>query len=231
MKIHISTFYKSNISDYLLFYQKQVFKMLGLELNQICDNDISHGDFMTRILRDTEADYFVIFDIDCIPLKKEAISRVIEEIKDNTISGCAQTAKHFNNGKNIYVGPCFFAISKEVYNLLGRPDLNENKVLEVDAGGILSKLAPEYGVKLNYWYPTDVEEEKWELYPDKVFGIGTTYEGLVYHLFESRYQKNIVKFIRKSNATINNNWSLNPIKYAVIKLEILLFKIKMRSQK
>ena len=229
MKVYTSTFYKSNISPYLLFYQKQVFKMLGIELHQICDNDITHGDFMTRTLRDVDADYFVIFDIDCIPLKPEAIIKVLSQVKDNkTLAGCAQTASHFNDGKNVYIGPCFFAISKALYLDLAAPDLNRNEELEVDPGGVLTKLAKEKGYALKYWYPTDIEEEKWKLYPDGMFGIGTTYESLVYHLFESRYDQNIVKFIKKSKQTITNNKNRNPLLYVLIQLEIQMFKIKMK---
>ncbi|WP_159022660.1 hypothetical protein [Formosa sp. L2A11] len=227
MKVYTSTFYKSNISPYLLFYQKQVFKMLGIELHQICDNDITHGDFMNRILREEDADYFIFFDIDCIPLNPKVIKKVLDEVVNKkTISGCAQTANQYYNGENIYVGPCFFCISKEVYNLLGQPDLNEDREVKVDAGGILSKLAPNHNINLSFWYPTAIEEAKWKLYPDKMFGIGTTYEDSVYHLFESRYTANIAKFVRKSKTTINENWKLNPLKYLIIKSEILMFQIK-----
>lgn len=230
--VYISSFYKSNISPYLLFYQKQVFKMLGIKLHQICNNDISHGDFMTQTMREVDSKYFVFFDIDCIPLKVEAIQKVIAQIKNKpAIAGSAQTANQYKDGQNIYVGPFFLAITKNVYDMLGSPDLNTDNNEAVDVGGILTKLAPQHNVELHYWYPTHVEEERWPLYPDKVFGIGTTYNHLVYHLFESRYSKNIVKFVRRSKCSINDNWQRNPLTYALVILNIQLFKIKMKFSK
>lgn len=230
--IYISSFYKSNISPYLLFYQKVVFKMLGIPLHQILDDNISHGTFMTKTLRSVDADYFVFFDIDCIPLSPKVIPIIIEQIKDNkTIAGAAQTANQYNEGKNTYVGPFFMGISKKVYQLLDEPDLNESKIDEVDVGGILSKLAPQKNITLKYWYPTDVEQDKWPLYPTGKFGIGTTYEDLAYHLFESRYSYNIVRFIKKSKATIHNHWKLSPLRYFIVVFQIQVFKIRTRLKK
>jgi hypothetical protein len=206
--------------------------MLGIPLNQILDNDISHGDFMTRTLRTMDAKYFIFFDIDSIPLSPKAITNLLEDIKDkNTIAGAAQTGNQFNEGKNTYVGPFFMGISKDVYLKLDQPDLNASKKNEVDVAGILSKNAPTKGIKLKYWYPSNVEEIKWPLYPQGNFGIGTTYENLAYHLFESRYSANTVRFIRKAKNTIHKHWYLNPLRYAIVFTQMQWFKIKMRLKK
>ncbi len=230
--VYISSFHKSNISPYLLFYQKMVFKMLGIELHQIKDDNSSHGDFMTKTLKTINADYFIFFDIDCIPLSTQAITKLLDQIKDNkTIAGAAQTANQFNEGKNTYVGPFFMGISKTAYSVLEQPDLNRDNQKEVDVAGILSKKANEKNIKLKYWYPTHVEISKWPLYPEGEFGIGTTYDNLAYHLFESRYSANIVRFIRKSKETVNIHWKLNVLRYASVILQIQLFKVKMKFQK
>ena len=201
----IYSFYKSNINQSVIKAQKDVFSAFGLRINQIADDEISHGDFLNKICNDTiSPEYIIFFDIDCIPIKKEAISKVLYQIKDGkTIAGAAQTCNHVLNGENLYVGPFFLGLSKTVYNKLNCPDMNEGSFWDV--AGLLS-IAAVYHKKtrIKYWYPTDVEEPKWDLYKNGKFGIGTTYENLVYHAFESRLGSCDNGFIKKCSQVLNS---------------------------
>lgn len=221
--LYISSFYKSNIPRYFTFYQKKVFQILGYEIHQICNNKISHGDFLNKVLTEVDAEYFIFFDIDCIPLSSNAITELYYLISDKkTIAGAAQTANQFNDGKNLYVGPFFFGISRDLFFELGRPDLNRNE--NFDVGGQLTDIAKKNEIKFSYWYPTEVEVEKWELYKNGTFGIGTTYDNKVYHLFESRTSAHIPKLIRKAKGVIYRNINYLNFRHLLVILEIQLFR-------
>lgn len=199
----IYSFYKSNVSYSVIKGQRDVFESLGIGINQIIDDNISHGDFLNRILRDPKSpEYLVFFDIDCIPLKRQAIIKLLSQILDKkTIAGAAQTASHLLNGKNIYIGPFYFGISKTVYQSLGNPDMKE--CAYCDVGGMLTMIAKFQGeAKIKFWYPTHVQVPKWDLYMHGKFGLGTTYSNLVYHAFESRLGESDNSFVRKCREVI-----------------------------
>jgi hypothetical protein len=76
------------------------------------------------------------------------------------------------------------------------PDMCEGALWDV--GGLLTMVGKfQNEVKFKFWYPTHVEQEKWDLYPDKKFGYGTTYDNRVYHAFESRLSSAQNSFIKK----------------------------------
>ena len=59
------------------------------------------------------------------------------------------------------------------------------------------------GFKVKYWFPSHVEVPKWPLFPNEFFGIGTTYNGLVYHCFEIR-NHNVIRFVKMCDKVIKN---------------------------
>ncbi|MEP6951090.1 MAG: hypothetical protein ABI863_17510, partial [Ginsengibacter sp.] len=64
-----------------------------------------YGDFLNHVCSDIkEAEYLVIFDIDCVPIKKDWFNNVTEELHEpRTIIGAAQTANHLRNAQYLYV--------------------------------------------------------------------------------------------------------------------------------
>ena len=198
--IGIYSFYKSNVASEIIKKQKLVFEHFGLTINQILDDDITHGDFLNKTINDANTpDFLIFFDIDCIPLNKKAITKLVSQIRDRkSIAGAAQTANQFLQGKNIYVGPFFFGISKTVYWNLNSPDMNDGAIWDV--GGLLTMVARfQREVNIRFWYPSSVEVPKWNLYKKCKFGLGTTYEKLVYHAFESRLGESDNAFVKKCN--------------------------------
>ena len=205
-KYAIYSYFKSNVSSEVVEAQKDVFRSLGLSINQIQDDTISHGEFMNRVLRDPNSpEYIVFFDIDCIPLSRKAIELLLSQILNRqTIAGAAQTASHLLNGKNLYIGPFFLGITKSLYHRLGNPDMRENTFCDV--GGLATAIAKfEGNTKIKYWYPSHVEVPKWDLYQKGKFGLGTTYRGLVYHAFESRLGESDNSFVRKCREVMAKN--------------------------
>jgi hypothetical protein len=202
-KFYISSYFQSNISPFFPYYQSKIFELLGYKINQVCNDYISHGDFLNSTLLNQNAEYFIFFDIDCIPLRKEALEIILSEINDkNSIAGAAQSAIHINGGLNLYIGPFFLGLSKTVYKKLNKPDFNGNS--QFDVAGRLTYFAKKNHVNIKYWFPTNVEEELWPLYQHGFFGIGTTYEDKIYHLFRSSGGENIGRYIKKAKFVIES---------------------------
>ena len=68
----IISFCNSNIPKSVPYYQKEVFQLFAIPLVQVIGN-ITHAEFMEKILKECEQKYLIFFDIDAIPLKKECI--------------------------------------------------------------------------------------------------------------------------------------------------------------
>lgn len=88
-KYGIYSYYKSNISQEIVSMQSSVFKKFDFEITQIKNDKWEHFQFLNSILSDPLTPEFILFfDIDCIPLTKESISLVLQQIQDqNTIAG------------------------------------------------------------------------------------------------------------------------------------------------
>lgn len=186
----IFAFYNSKVNPKIPRYQKAVFRHFGFNILQVVDESFpTHGDFLNHICQTvTDTEYIIIFDIDCIPTKKNWLHKLLSDIQQpRTIVGAAQTANHLRNGKNLYVSPFFFAISTAYLKELNYPDLKMTS--DMDAGQNLTEQIRINGGNIKYWWPTDIEEVQWNLYhPEHTkFGLGTTYNDCIYHAFFSRF--------------------------------------------
>jgi hypothetical protein len=201
-KVKIFSYYQSNIDNKIVYYQKAVFDKLEIPILQIC-SDKSHGEWLNElILSLADEKYIIIFDIDCIPLSKMTLIKMLQDIQDGqTLSGAIQTANHKSNGENIYVGPFFMGFSINLLRDIG--EFNFNESLLNDVGAEFSQKVISMNKKIKYWFPTKIEIPKWKLYPDQYFGLGTTYDGLVYHAFEIRIPFNKYRFIKKCQSILN----------------------------
>jgi hypothetical protein len=194
----IFSFYNKEVNPKVPVYQKAVFRHFGFQIQQVFNNEFSHGDFLNYICRQaTDTDYLIVFDIDCIPVNKKWIAELISDLKEaHALVGAAQTANHLRDGKNLYISPFFFGISTRYLKDLNYPDMRMTEQIyktndlpdAVDAGQNLSEVVVKNGGKLKFWWPTHIEEETWNLYhPEHPrFGLGTTYHDNIYHAFYSR---------------------------------------------
>ncbi len=184
----IFSFYNSKVNPEVPAYQRAVFRRLGFSINHVVNEKFSHGGFLNHICRKVkDTDYLIFFDIDCIPLDRQWIHRLLDDLLEpQTIVGAAQTANHLRNAQNLYVSPFFFAVSTAYLKELDYPDMTMTD--DMDAGQNLTEHITRKGGHVKYWWPTHIEEEKWYLHhPDhNKFGLGTTYNDLVYHAFYSR---------------------------------------------
>ena len=209
----IFSFYNSKVNARVPEYQQAVFKKLGFTIEHIVDENYSHGDFLNYICRNiTDTRFIIVFDIDCIPVNKKWIVKLLADLQQpHTIAGAAQTANHLQEGKNLYVSPFFFGISTAYLKELNYPDMT--MTTDMDAGQNLTGEVIKNGGIVNYWFPTHIEAEEWDLYHPvhKRFGAGTTYNDAVYHAFFSRFDQSD-RFVKKCKAVLNFFGKLRYIK-------------------
>ncbi len=190
-RYRIFSFYNKQVNPVVPEYQQAVFRKFGQRVEHIVNDTFSHGDFLNHITRTvTDTDYLVFFDIDCIPVHKDWLEHLLNDLREpDAIAGAAQTANHLQEGKNLYVSPFFFGISTRYLKKLGYPDMELTG--DMDAGQNLSVQILKNKGRINYWWPTHIEEEKWYLHHPQhpVFGPGTTYNNAVYHAFFSRFDQ------------------------------------------
>ncbi len=200
----IFSFYNSKVNPKVPKYQKAVFRHFGFHIKHIIDETFpTHGDFLNYICRNiTDTRYLVIFDIDCIPVNKDWLKNLMEDLREpRSIAGAAQTANHLRDAKNLYISPFFFGISTAYLKELNYPDMNMTE--DMDAGQNLTEVIIKDCGKINYWWPTEIEKEEWYLHHPEhnKFGYGTTYNDGVYHAFLSRFDLSD-RFIKKCKSIL-----------------------------
>lgn len=192
-----------NVSKEIIQLQKLVFEKYNLPLVQIVDN-IPHGDFLNEQIKNSDTDYIIFFDIDCIPLTSKLYDIILNEIKHkNSIIGIEQVCNS-NSLNHTYAGPACLGLSRELYKELGMPNLREN--YRSDVGEELTWACENKGYEVKYFNVHSTEVPKWKLSDNRMFGIGTVYtfknEEVLYHQFEIRISS--FNFIDKCNKILDN---------------------------
>jgi hypothetical protein len=191
-KIFIGTYGFNSLEPNIINYQKKVFDYFKIPINQFI-GDVRHPEFMDNIIKNIDVDYFIFFDIDCIPLTSNVVEFLIDSIGEETMIGIEQQCNSKTNLEHIYAGPACFAISKKFYAEIGQPSFNETE--RSDVGEELTFACEKLGKPFKVIEKTNSEDEIWSLKGGRFFGHGTTYgDNIVYHQFEIRnYDGNFIK--------------------------------------
>ena len=203
LKIGIYSVYFENNDIAYRTLQKKIFDKFDAKINQVkweglMDYD-GHPNFMNNICNTEDVDYFIFFDIDAFPLKKDFIYNIIDRVFDkNTILGIEQRTSHLNN--EVYAGPACFCISKKFYELLGSPKYNATN--RGDVAEELSHKCRELNYPISYLKFDKCEIERWELRPGIMFGNASTYDGLIFHNFHASSGGNIELYINNAKKII-----------------------------
>lgn len=199
MNTRIISFHNGNIPAEVLEAQKCVFDFFGLQLEQV-ETALQHPDAIDYWMQTERWDVMVLFDIDCIPLKRNTIELGIG-LSKYAVVGAAQHASHIPNSAD-YVSPAFMVLRREIWELLGRPSFAPTN--RADVGGEVSIAAYDHpDVVVLMSYPISVEQPMWKFDDGSMFGIGTNY-GNVYHAFESRMNEDARnKFIQKCREVVS----------------------------
>jgi hypothetical protein len=180
----IVSLYWDNIDPRVVKAQREVFAHFGFVIDQRERTGLDHGDFLDGYLAEiAEDDVALLMDIDCLPLNREIVERAFAAARAGRIFGCAQSTGHVDPDR-LFVAPMFMAISRRVWDRLGRPSFRPDS--SHDVAQRLNEIAAAAGVEIEMIYPWGCIVPKWRLGEIALYGIGTFYRGGVFHLFESR---------------------------------------------
>jgi hypothetical protein len=217
MKIGIYSFCTTNLNPNIAVSQRKVFEKFNLKITQFIEDPIydpyrQHGYSINNIIKNSEEEYIIIFDIDCIPLKPDFYDRIVSEISDdNTLSGARGSS---GNGMRDYIHAGFFGFSKKLYYECGNPAM---EYFTGEYSGDTSQRFTDECIKQNknikYWEITSSLDKVFYIPSSNIFfGHGTVYENLIYHQFQIsevskfnnivEFQKNQKSFIDKCNQII-----------------------------
>jgi hypothetical protein len=181
----IVALYWDNIDPRTVKAQRDVFAHFGYAVDQRERTGVNHADFLDAYMADLEADDVALLtDIDCFPLNGEIVARAFAAAREGRIFGCAQSTNHIDPDR-IYVAPMFMAIAKRTWETLGRPSFRSDE--QNDVAQRLNEVAEAQGVEIERLYPWASIVPKWRLADVGLYGLGTFYNGGVFHLFESRH--------------------------------------------
>jgi hypothetical protein len=158
---------------------------------------IHHGMTAENYIKDTDYDAYILMDNDCIPLTEHVFPFYFHYMIQGKIIGCVQRANHIENNEHVYAGPMMLGFTKELYERLDSPTLGPTH--RGDTAEELTYVAEKAGVEVKLLWPSHYEEKRWTLINNKWFGIGTTYEDMVYHAFEISKVKAQELFYAKCN--------------------------------
>jgi hypothetical protein len=182
-KIGIYTPYMENIEQSVIDSQRAVFELFGLKINQILWKG-RHAEFSNFVASD-DVDFFILFDIDAIPLRPDFLEIMIKRAGKHSIVGAEQVSIHISD--HAFAAPSCFIMSKDLYEKMGRPSFEITD--RSDDTQELTYLAQESGINVDLIKFSHCEKEHyyWRFSDGRKYGYGSTYEDLAYHNFESRY--------------------------------------------
>ena len=185
MSDRIVALYWDNIDPRVVEAQRAVFAHFGYEIDQRERTGLNHGDFLDAYMAELGPDDCALLtDIDCFPLNGEIVARAFAAAREGAIFGCAQSTNHIDPDR-LFVAPMFMAISRKTWDGLGRPSFRPDA--RNDVAQKLHDVARARGISIEMLYPWGAIVPKWRLGDVGLYGLGTFYQGGVFHLFESRW--------------------------------------------
>lgn len=208
MKVEAFSLYWENTKSFFESSQK-VMKHLKIPVEYQLIDKQDHAEWINKILRKTNADIVVFFDVDCVPANREVFDECLNYVKRyGTMIGIAQASNHINGGLNIFVGPSFCIIDINFYKKIGKPSAKAN--YKFDVFERITQKAKAHGFRYKTMIPLKFEkipdEGIWHLGSHSNYGIGTYYYGGIYNLFQSRFEENLLLYQSRCNQIINGTF-------------------------
>jgi len=207
--------YGKNRSNDVLEWHKKVYDRLGIAMNYF-EFDfpyISHGNAIDQVIHSLInggncPDYFIISEIDSIPLRFDTFGDLYKKVEDKqTIAGGFHQSNHLTKADGTcnrpYISPSMHMISTKLYNDLGRPSYDHGG--DCDCAELVTKVAQEKGYCIAGIWPRAVDQPMYDLGNGLKFGFGTTYGNYYYHQMNSSQDGHVENFIAKCKEVIQNN--------------------------
>lgn len=171
---------------------------------------IPHGLWMDEMFNNSETEIIGFLDSDCVPTNKEIVSKAINyTIKNKSFIGISQVSNHINPRTHVYAAPAFFFMHRDCWNSLGRTSCIETR--RSDVAEEISHIAEERGKTYRCLYPTHLERAPqgglWRLNNYSYYGIGTHFQGGIYHLYQGRFSENIELFEKRCKEIVDGSFS------------------------
>jgi SAM-dependent methyltransferase len=197
----IFSIYMQNIPNEAIALQRAVFEKFGYCVTQVPWVG-GHGEALDHLIKKRENGIIIFCDIDAIPLCRGVFEKMIFNVNNyGGLVGVAHQANHID-AFHQYPGPECLALSVETWNRLGRPSFRETA--RSDVAQELCRIGDDGGVAAVLMQPTAVTEPRWPL-AGGWLGLGTVYENMLYHAFESRLSCD--RFIKKCREVISSQSS------------------------
>jgi len=183
-KRRIVSLYWSNISPAIVANQKKIFSKFGFSVEHFNLDGVRHTTFINNQLSQADQQTTILFvDIDCFPLNGKIVESAFEHAESGALFGVAQVSNHLDP-RHRFAAPCFLAISKPVWEALGRPGADTNQ--RSDVAQEFSRAAEMNRVPIVLKEPEFCLIPKYRYLDRYPYGIGTFFAGGVFHLYESR---------------------------------------------
>lgn len=223
-KVAINSLYYKNLDPRIVEASRSVMKKFDIRVNYV-ETDMVHGEFLDMVCNTLDADVYVFFDADCVPLNRTIFDDCLDYVlKNDSFVGLAQVSNHIQPAHHIFACASFFMITKSCYKFLATSFAPNYRS---DGSEELSYIAETKLKKYRALYPTKYdkipygENGPWRLGNYGWYGVGTLYENSMYHLFQSRLNTNVDLYVKRCAQIISNEFDtsnmidckLDPIKY------------------
>lgn len=207
--VELNTLAWPNADPRLVRAHLHVCKHLGLDVAYTME-EVPHGLWMDKTLASSASDIVGFLDVDCVPLNRQAIDAAVQYVaQTKSFIGLAQVSNHIPPCSHIFAAPAFFFIWRETWEKLGRPTFLETP--QADVAENVSYSAEVQGLRYKTLFPVaytkPAREGIWNLHTYGVYGIGTLFEGGVYHLYQGRFPDNVELFEKVCESICNNTFS------------------------
>ena len=214
LTVSINTLYWPNTDPNIVKSHSDVMKHLGLEVNYTID-ERNHGGWMDAAMEHLDADIICFLDIDCVLTNLKVFEDTLDWVaKNKSFAGIAQVSNHIKPASHIYAAPAFLMVHKDAWRYLQKPTFAETPWADVAEN--FSYAAEMGGLKYKTLMPTHYykrpEGERWFLHSYGEYGIGTHFEGGVFHLYQGRHPQNQQLFKRVCRDIIKGKFSTDKMK-------------------
>ena len=207
MKLEFNTLYWDNTPVEQIDAHRQVTEHFDLPVNYHGVN-LPHGMWMDKVCRESESDIIGFFDSDCVPLDHYNVMGWVRYVqRHKTFVGVAQVSNHIPPKSHIYAAPAFYLIHKQCWERL---QTSFSETHRSDVGEEITYKAEAIGIRYRCLYPDTFEREPveglWPLGNYGYYGIGTTFDDTVYHLYQGRMGTNLQLFLDRCKEIVDGTF-------------------------
>ena len=216
MNFEIHTLFWKDSNPIFYEYHSKIMKKFNININYTNEN-VNNGKWMNHVMNRASNDIIGFIDIDCVVTNKKIIYDCLNYVdKNKSIIGISQVSNHISPFTHIFVGPGFFFINKNTWLSIGKPSFGQLKhklknifKTKYDFAEGVCYAFEKKNIKYRALYPLYFDQPHPDYYIHNygVYGIGTYYHGGIYHLYESRSNKNANIFKKKCELILNDQFT------------------------